>query len=488
MSAPGRIDAGAAAFVAGLVVVALVAFADGGYYRETWAWTTVALSCLGCLALLLRERIAVSWPGLAMLGALAAFVGWISLSAAWSSFPSESLLEAERGLVYVGGVLAFELLVARGHVRQLLAGVAAGATLVAVSSLGARLVWAQPVEVDPIQGNRLIEPLGYANALGILAGVGLVLTLGLAVHARGRLERALAAASTIPLLATVTWTDSRGTALALLVGLATLALLDRNRSALLAAALVLSAPAAVAVWLTERSSVLTEAGGATVDESPEAALGLALALAALALVAGLASLAYEWLEERLSGVRWTARMLVAGLALALLGAVVLVALRTDRPLAPRFEYWGVAWRQWEENRWLGSGAGTFFDFWRREETPVDVLDAHSLYVETLAELGPLGLGLLVCAVGLPLLAGARTRHPFAAVAAGGYTAYLVHAGLDWDWEMPAVTLTGLLCGVALLAAAQRDRSIVLDGRGRIVLAFAAGVLAAVALGAAIFAR
>ena len=35
---------------------------------------------------------------------------------------------------------------------------------------------------------------------------------------------------------------------------------------------------------------------------------------------------------------------------------------------------------------------------------------------------------------------------FAAVCAlAGAVAYLVHTGLDWDWEMPAVTVVGLAC-------------------------------------------
>jgi len=41
-----------------------------------------------------------------------------------------------------------------------------------------------------------------------------------------------------------------------------------------------------------------------------------------------------------------------------------------------------------------------------------------------------------------------------AAAAAGYSAYLVHAGLDWDWEYPVVTLAGLACGAALLIAAR----------------------------------
>ena len=122
--------------------------------------------------------------------------------------------------------------------------------------------------------------------------------------------------------------------------------------------------------------------------------------------------------------------------------------------------------------------------------PVDVLDAHSLYVETLAELGPFGLGLLVCALGLPILAAVKARHhPLAGVAGGGYTAYLVHAGLDWDWEMPAVTLAGLLCGVALVVAArQGNGQIAIGPRGRVAFALAAVAIAALALGGSIVAR
>ena len=84
-----------------------------------------------------------------------------------------------------------------------------------------------------------------------------------------------------------------------------------------------------------------------------------------------------------------------------------------------------------------------------------MLDAHSLYLETLAELGPLGLVLLVCALVTPLCAvDTARRHPLATAALGAYVAFLVHAGIDWDWEMPAVTLAALVCGVGLLLAAR----------------------------------
>jgi len=53
----------------------------------------------------------------------------------------------------------------------------------------------------------------------------------------------------------------------------------------------------------------------------------------------------------------------------------------------------------------------------------------------------------------PLLVVRRGRA--AAGAGAAYVAFLVHAALDWDWEVPAVTATALLAGAAVLAAARR---------------------------------
>ena len=119
--------------------------------------------------------------------------------------------------------------------------------------------------------------------------------------------------------------------------------------------------------------------------------------------------------------------------------------------ANRPHYWHVAWHEFELNPVLGSGAGTFERYWLLYR-PVGSFarDAHSLYLETLAELGPIGLVLLLAALGLPLLVLRGRRDPMLATAAAGYVAYLVHTGVDWDWELPVVTLCGLVCGSGLL--------------------------------------
>ncbi len=126
---------------------------------------------------------------------------------------------------------------------------------------------------------------------------------------------------------------------------------------------------------------------------------------------------------------------------------------------------------------LGTGAGTFERSWQANtRATFKVRDAHSLYLETLTELGPIGLTLLVVVLTTPLVAGVRARrHAVVAPAMGGYAAFLLHAGVDWDWELSGVTLTALLVGSLALVAARTARP-----RPPAVPARAAGVAAVAA--------
>jgi hypothetical protein len=153
----------------------------------------------------------------------------------------------------------------------------------------------------------------------------------------------------------------------------------------------------------------------------------------------------------------------------------------------RLTLWSSALDDADASLVRGSGAGSFEEWWARHRPlPSKARDAHSLFLEQLAELGAVGLLLVVVALGTPFVTAWRTRaHPFAPIAFGGFVAFLVHAGMDWDWEMPAVTMCGLAFAGSIFAAAKREEdAIVRMAPARLVgvcLLLVAGALAFVAM-------
>lgn len=150
----------------------------------------------------------------------------------------------------------------------------------------------------------------------------------------------------------------------------------------------------------------------------------------------------------------------------------------------RVQYWQVAWWDYRDHPWLGAGAGTYREYWLRNR-PVDVFvsTAHTLYLQALAELGPIGFALILIAIVAPLFVLLRRRDPVTGAAGAAYLAFMLHAGVDWDWELPAVTLAGVFCAAGLLAAG-RERALSLRGVGRVALLLplaAVAVLACVRL-------
>src|SRR3954470_4136557 len=88
------------------------------------------------------------------------------------------------------------------------------------------------------------------------------------------------------------------------------------------------------------------------------------------------------------------------------------------------------------------------------------------------------VGALLMAFGVLLKARRRPIIPFAVAA---YVAFVAHIGVDWDWEMPVVILSGLFCAAAILVAARREETAVdLPSPvriGALVVVLAAGVFA-----------
>ena len=471
--------------LAACVAVGGLAFANGGYFPVSWGWSGLGLLWVSAIALALGVKAEIGRREVFFLGALAALVAWIALSVLWTSSTPATVLETERALVYLAAGLAGFLLLRRRSVSALVIAIWVALTIVATYGLSTRLFPDQLGVYDSVAGNRLSDPVGYWNAFGILAAMGTLLALGLAARS-GLLVRCAAAASTVILLLTLYFTFSRGGWIAFFCGLAAAVAVDRRRLQLITTAFVIAPWPAFAIWAASTSPALTHQGS-ELEAAASDGHGLAVIVILLVVAAALATLAFDWLQATVS-VPYMLQRFYAGMLLFILAATLIVVF--GRYGAPptlarkaydafnesrvdpenlnsrlfslsgsgRTEQFHTAWQQAGAHPAVGGGAGTFAQYWfQYRRVPGTVHDAHNLYLETLAELGPPGLGLLALLFAVPLTAIRRARSsPLAAVALAAYVAFLLHAGIDWDWEMPTVTLTGLFCGLALLALARRD--------------------------------
>jgi hypothetical protein len=471
------------AIVAFAALVGL-AFANGGYFSRTWTVAAVGLLWVAALTLLLASRIELSSLECTWIALVAALVVWTTLSAAWSVDHSESLLDARRDLVYLAGIATVLLLATRASAGGLVAAVWAGVVIVVVYAL-VRYLFEPGLRSEDFQGYLVSRPVGYSNALGILSGFGVILSLAFAARASTRTFRTLAAAAIIPLAAAVYLTASRGAALAVGLGITAMFFLDPERRQLFAAPLVV-APAAAAVVALAAHSELTDAMTPDSEAAHQGRLVfLWIALGTLAIAA-----VFPVLERRARSIGPLAQRVRLPAAVAVAAAVGTVLYASGPQVFNsdyRTAYWHVAWTEYRAHPWLGSGAGTFGHYWARlgnQAIGGGVLDAHNLYLETLAELGPVGLALLVALLALPIGAALRVRSDrFAPGATGAYVAFLAHAALDWDWELPAVTFGGLVCAAAVVVAGREQSWLTrrLSGRARGAALVLACCLAAVAL-------
>jgi O-antigen ligase len=322
------------------------------------------------------------------------------------------------------------------------------------------------------------------NALGLFAVLGLLLALGLAAHSRSPAMGAMAAASSPVLVLTLYFTYSRGAWMALAVGLPATLAADPRRLRALVTALALAPAIGVAMVVAYQSEALNRSGAQLADASRQGHR-VAAVLGAAAVLNSLVALSLRRLEGTLVVRRSIRRAFLAAMVVLTVALVLVAMMRAGGPVtvvsrvwegfsepipevgdrasdrlfsvsgSNRLAQWRVAWRAFEREPVVGLGAGTYEESWYELRSDAyKVRDAHSLYFESLAELGAVGTALLLMVLGIPLLTVGRLgRAPVAPAAFGAYVAFLVHAGVDWDWEMPAVTLVAVICaGVVLVAA------------------------------------
>jgi hypothetical protein len=463
-----------AALIAGPVALA---FASGGFFggpRDT------ALVVAGAVLALLA---ATTTPASALLparraarvalAAAFAYAAWIGLSATWAPVPDFAGDDAERALLYATALAAASIAFAdRRAVRALEPLAAAGTVVVVGYGLAGRLLPGLVTEHPQASAaGRLDQPLTYWNATGALAAIGLVLCARIAGDAdRRAATRAAAAAAAVPLGMGCYLSFSRGALAALVAGLIALLVLAPARATLRGAALVVAAGVggAVAGGLSPGVRALS---GSLAARERSGAIVLAAALALMAAAAWVAS------RPPAAGALALPRRAppIAAAAIAAL-LVVPIAAAGGRQAAPpatgatnarlgslgsnRYAYSRVALHTGADHPLAGVGASGFRIAWlEHRDVDESVRDAHSLELETFAELGLVGVALVAALLG-GIALSARAAHAADPDLVAGPIAALVvwafHSAIDWDWEMPALTLVAVVLAGAVLTAPRRS--------------------------------
>jgi O-Antigen ligase len=462
-----------------------LAFFSGGYFDEPRLIATlVAWVLVLVVALASPSPLPGSWPAWLALAGLAGITAWTGVSISWAPLSSPATGNLVRLLLYIGAlVAAVALLRERLPARALEPALALGSVVVIGYGLAGRVL---PGVVHLSQSRtangRLEQPITYWNAEGALSAVGLVLCARLAGdRSRPVAMRAAAAAAAAPLGAGVYLSFSRGAIAAAVVGLIVLLAAAPSWAQLRAAGVSVAAGVAAAAVAAVLPGVASLDGSAGARERDGAImLGVLLLLAAVAAGAQAWSAAAERRGRVGAGEVALARRLpgLAGIALALGLAGLVVgglgergdsgevvrshgASRLVSLESRRYDYWKVGLRAFGRHPLKGVGSGGFRVEWLRERpVPGAALEVHSLPLEMATELGLVGLlgfAMLVGGASAAAVRALRRGAPLAPGAAAAATVWFLHAAIDWDWQIPAVSLPALLLAGGLIAASERGR-------------------------------
>lgn len=438
-------------------------------------WSAVALS-----ALVEPRPPKPSVLGAIAIAALLVLVLLVAASSTWADDDGRVFIDGVRAAGYLGLLLVVAIGIRYREVRPILGGIAAGIVTVAAIAVGSRLF------PDALTGDatflrefpeavrgRLSYPIGYWNGLAASMAAGTVLCVWLGSSGATRLVRSAAVGALPLLLLTVYLTGSRGGLLAAILGVCMLLALAPVRTRALVGILIgVAGGVLLALAFSTQQDVVEGVAG-----RGSAPLLAGLIVAIMALGFGLRRLVDERIQlprvPRLLQGRWLVAAAVAVVAALFLlgGGIERVGEISDEAKVDaygrgefsgrflalgsngRLQLWEAAIDAFVEEPIHGIGAGAFGFWWNRNGTLAEpARDAHSLFLEVLAELGPLGLLCVLAIFGSAALAAARLtfgdQDGTVAALAGILVAGAAGAAVDWTWEIPAAfTLTLLAIGL-----------------------------------------
>ena len=521
-----------AAFGLPALMIVYLALHNGGYDLlersevglAVW-WVVLLGSVVGALASR-PPRAALVFTGL-----IFALAIWTAVSLAWTESDERTAIEVARVATYLGVVVL--AVAARRHWRAMLGGVTVGLTVVVCLAVIARFqhnLFPASSASDyfgSALASRLAYPVNYSTGLATIAAMAIPLLLAVADSARSALLRSIAA-GVVPIALLALWLTGSSLSIPLVVvGVIAFLLLSGDR--LLAILTIVITGAGGALLMIAVSQRPDLDNGVTsliaLRQGDEMTAMLIIVCVGVALVhAGIGVL--ERFVERPRWVtpdRRTRIGIGVAVALAVVAAMAMPPVRdqvTDgwekftsqseldaqdggtrlqQVLDPssrgRYQYWEVAAREGIDQPLTGTGAGTFEFIWTRERGPLQFAhDAHSLFFETFAELGLVGLALVgaLCLGGFGLgIARALSAEPgersYRAGAAASFSVFVAAAAMDWMWELAVVPGAALvlLAIIACKDPASQAEAIPANAptrrRGRLVQSVAVGALAVAAL-------
>jgi tetratricopeptide (TPR) repeat protein len=500
-----------------LVPLLILSSKSGGFFPTDWypaALFLLALLFVGLLALPSGGR-PQPLVGLAV-GALTAYAVWSYLSIGWSDQRADAWDGANRTALYAGVFALFALWRIRGALAAGIVGAfALGVAVIGLDELIEVARTGRPE--DHFMDGRLARPVGYVNGNVALWSAAFWPCVVLAARREvPALLRALFSGSAVLLGGLALMGQSRGWLFALPVVAVVFLLVTPRRVRTSLTLLVVVA--AVGTTIPAVLDIYGEEGAALAEAVDGAVVAVLLAAALTPILFGAVALA----DRRVSAPRRVERG--AGLALASLaagalfvGAMVYVSERGN-PVSDvadawdefktnptpaggetrlgalgsnRYDFWRVAWNQFEGAPLKGVGADTFQqDYLADARSAEQPRYPHSVELRTLSQTGLIGAALLSVGLAAALLSAWRAlrlrRGPAQAAAAAGvgaFTYWFVHGSVDWFWEIPA--LGGAAFALLGLAAGLAPRQLVLRPVRRArPLAGGAGRTAAAAVAAA----
>jgi hypothetical protein len=486
------------AFTLGFAPVLYLALRGGGYdtivYSEVGlaVWWIVLLGALvGVMPLQRFTRLAWVAAGL-----FSAFVLWTLIASSWSSSDERTIADVGRIASYLGFFVLGLCALRRDTVRPVVAGMAAAFGLISLLAVLSRL-YPGAFPTDQItqffgSGNspRLNYPLNYASGDGNFIALGLPLLLAVSTRSRTLAAQALAAAAIPVAVLALVMTASRGGVLTAIVGIAIFYALAPDRLPKLATGLVTAAGSVALIGGLLHRHDLREglSTSLAVSQRHQMTLLVVLVCAGVALIQMAVGLAARY-AVRPSPFRIN-RQRAAQLTLAAILVVVIAGVAAGIPGklehqwnvfketsvtgvvsgntlsrlgtlsgSHRYQYWVTAVHAFEHKPIDGIGPGTYEFYWAQHGPFYEFIrNAHSLYLETLAETGIIGflpiigflLTVLIVGVVRSLRAPPLARVSVAAATAM-FAAFLVSAGYDWMWQLSCAPIAALLLGAAIVS-------------------------------------